>query len=223
MDTVTLPMAPTRLSGDPEGISAASQICTVFYAYERTPLSHRQRSLRVGCSRRAPEPVQAGRDGLTLWLQRCIGLVSAPAAIMQALSASALGVGLIIGTALHGQSRRPTGRARLRRRAARSPGQPRDLLHHEPVHAGRDQFADRVNVQLVLIDGPELANLMIDHNCGMVAEHTFTLKHVERTSSTMNERLTSAHPVSRCARRGVWILGFASDLRFNGSQVRAAP
>jgi restriction system protein len=41
------------------------------------------------------------------------------------------------------------------------------------------QFADRVNVQLVLIDGPELASLMIEHNCGVTAEHTFTLKHVD--------------------------------------------
>ncbi len=41
------------------------------------------------------------------------------------------------------------------------------------------QFADRVNVQLVLIDGPELASLMIEHNCGVIAEHTFTLKHVD--------------------------------------------
>ena len=41
------------------------------------------------------------------------------------------------------------------------------------------QFADRVNVQLVLIDGPELASLMIEHNCGVIAEHTFTLKHLD--------------------------------------------
>jgi restriction system protein len=40
-------------------------------------------------------------------------------------------------------------------------------------------FADRVNLRLVLIDGPELASLMIEHNCGVVAEHTFTLKHVD--------------------------------------------
>lgn len=40
-------------------------------------------------------------------------------------------------------------------------------------------FADRVNVRLVLIDGPELANLMIEHNCGVTAEQTFTLKHVD--------------------------------------------
>jgi len=40
-------------------------------------------------------------------------------------------------------------------------------------------FADRVNVRLVLIDGPELANLMIEHNCGVIAEHTFILEHVD--------------------------------------------
>jgi len=41
------------------------------------------------------------------------------------------------------------------------------------------QFADRVNVQLVLIDGPELARLMVEHDCGVIAEHTFTLKHID--------------------------------------------
>jgi restriction system protein len=40
-------------------------------------------------------------------------------------------------------------------------------------------FAERVNVRLVLIDGPQLASLMIEHNCGVVAEDTFTLKHVD--------------------------------------------
>jgi restriction system protein len=40
-------------------------------------------------------------------------------------------------------------------------------------------YADRVNARLVLIDGPELANLMIEHNCGVVVEETFTLKQVD--------------------------------------------
>jgi restriction system protein len=46
------------------------------------------------------------------------------------------------------------------------------------------QFADRVNVQLVLIDGPELASLMIEHDCGVIAEHTFTLKHLDENFFT---------------------------------------
>jgi restriction system protein len=41
------------------------------------------------------------------------------------------------------------------------------------------EFADRVNVRLVLTDGPELANLMIEHKCGVVTEQTFTLKGVD--------------------------------------------
>ena len=49
----------------------------------------------------------------------------------------------------------------------------------EPVHPEARDFADRVNVQLVLIDGPELASLMIEHDCGVIAEHTFTLKHLD--------------------------------------------
>jgi restriction system protein len=40
-------------------------------------------------------------------------------------------------------------------------------------------FADRVNLRLVLIDGPQLASLMIEHNCGVVADHSFTLKHLD--------------------------------------------
>lgn len=40
-------------------------------------------------------------------------------------------------------------------------------------------YADRVNARLVLIDGPELANLMIEHTCGVVVEETFTLKQVD--------------------------------------------
>lgn len=41
------------------------------------------------------------------------------------------------------------------------------------------EYADRVNARLVLIDGPELAKLMIEHNCGVVAGETFTLKQVD--------------------------------------------
>jgi restriction system protein len=40
-------------------------------------------------------------------------------------------------------------------------------------------YAERVNARLILIDGPELANLMIEHNCGVVVEETFTLKQVD--------------------------------------------
>lgn len=40
-------------------------------------------------------------------------------------------------------------------------------------------YAERVNARLVLIDGPELANLMIEHNRGVVVEETFTLKQVD--------------------------------------------
>jgi restriction system protein len=40
-------------------------------------------------------------------------------------------------------------------------------------------YAERVNARLILIDGPEFANLMIEHNCGVVEEQTFTLKQVD--------------------------------------------
>jgi restriction system protein len=40
-------------------------------------------------------------------------------------------------------------------------------------------FAERVNVRLILIDGPELATLMIDHNCGVITQQTFTLKQLD--------------------------------------------
>ncbi len=39
--------------------------------------------------------------------------------------------------------------------------------------------AERVNVRLVLIDGPELAALMIEHDCGVIVEESFVLKQVD--------------------------------------------
>ncbi len=40
-------------------------------------------------------------------------------------------------------------------------------------------YADRVNARLVLIDGPELAALMIEHGCGVIIEESFVLKQVD--------------------------------------------
>jgi len=40
-------------------------------------------------------------------------------------------------------------------------------------------YADRVNARLVLIDGPELAALMIENDCGVISEETYTLKQVD--------------------------------------------
>jgi restriction system protein len=40
-------------------------------------------------------------------------------------------------------------------------------------------YAERVNARLVLIDGPELARLMVEHNCGVRVEESFVLKEVD--------------------------------------------
>jgi restriction system protein len=40
-------------------------------------------------------------------------------------------------------------------------------------------YADRVNARLILIDGPELAALMIEHDCGVIVEESFVLKQVD--------------------------------------------
>ena len=40
-------------------------------------------------------------------------------------------------------------------------------------------YADRVNARVILIDGPELAALMIEHDCGVVVEEAFVLKQVD--------------------------------------------
>jgi len=40
-------------------------------------------------------------------------------------------------------------------------------------------YAERVNARLVLIDGPELAALMIEHDCGVIVEESFVLKQVD--------------------------------------------
>jgi restriction endonuclease Mrr len=41
--------------------------------------------------------------------------------------------------------------------------------------AARD-YGERGNVRVILIDGAELARLMIEHGCGFVMEATYTLK-----------------------------------------------
>ena len=40
-------------------------------------------------------------------------------------------------------------------------------------------YAERINARLILIDGPELATLMIKHGCGVVTEETYTLKQID--------------------------------------------
>jgi restriction system protein len=40
-------------------------------------------------------------------------------------------------------------------------------------------YAERVNARLVLIDGPELAALMIENDCGVIVEESFVLKRVD--------------------------------------------
>lgn len=40
-------------------------------------------------------------------------------------------------------------------------------------------YAERVNARLILVDGPELATLMIKHDCGVVTEETYTLKQID--------------------------------------------
>lgn len=40
-------------------------------------------------------------------------------------------------------------------------------------------YAERVNARIILIDGADLANLMIKHDCGVVTEETYTLKRVD--------------------------------------------
>jgi hypothetical protein len=44
---------------------------------------------------------------------------------------------------------------------------------------GYSHSAERVNARLVLIDGPELAALMIEHDCGVIVEESFVLKQVD--------------------------------------------
>jgi restriction system protein len=45
--------------------------------------------------------------------------------------------------------------------------------------ANARDYADRVNARLVLIDGLELAALMIEHDCGVIVEESFVLKQVD--------------------------------------------
>jgi restriction system protein len=41
------------------------------------------------------------------------------------------------------------------------------------------EYVDRIEKKIVLIDGPQLAQLMIDHNVGVTTQNTYVLKRVD--------------------------------------------
>ena len=47
---------------------------------------------------------------------------------------------------------------------------------------GARQFAESVAMQLVLIDGAELARLMVEYNIGVSVKETFDLKQIDEVS-----------------------------------------
>jgi restriction system protein len=59
------------------------------------------------------------------------------------------------------------------RRAARSSSRP------PRFGADARDYSGQVNARLVLIDGPELAAPMIEHDCGIIVEESFVLKQVD--------------------------------------------
>jgi restriction system protein len=78
-------------------------------------------------------------------------------------------------------------------------------------------YAERVNARFVLIDGPELAALMIEHDCGVIVEKSFVLKQVDgnffeeaqKTLCVQNTPRTSATVAHLGLRHGVHPLGSA--------------
>ena len=60
--------------------------------------------------------------------------------------------------------------------------------------ADAPDYADRVNARVVLIDGPELAALMIEHDCGVITEETYTLKPSSRSTKTSLRSITRGNP-----------------------------
>jgi hypothetical protein len=71
---------------------------------------------------------------------------------------------------------RGAGRGVRGRRRSRNDSAPARITRFS---AEAKDYAERVNARLILIDGPEFVNLMIEHNCGVVEEQTFTLKQVD--------------------------------------------
>ena len=41
------------------------------------------------------------------------------------------------------------------------------------------EYVDRIEKKIVLIDGEQLAQLMIDHNVGVTVQNTYVLKRVD--------------------------------------------
>src|SRR5512132_2671478 len=63
--------------------------------------------------------------------------------------------------------------------AAWRPGVPGIFISTSSFSADARIYAERVNARIVLIDGPELAQVMVQHNCGVRVEDTFVLKEVD--------------------------------------------
>jgi restriction system protein len=53
------------------------------------------------------------------------------------------------------------------------------VYHDKPVQFGRLQYAKKVNARVILIDGPTLASLLVDHNIGAQDAETFVLKRID--------------------------------------------
>ena len=78
---------------------------------------------------------------------------------------------------------------RSQRRASRYPGicgcatwcasRPRRLHHDQSLQSDAYNYAEKVAARLILIDGPTLASLLVEHNIGAQNSETFVLKRVD--------------------------------------------
>ena len=80
----------------------------------------------------------------------------------------------------------PTSRPSSERSTAPRPAAGSSSPH--PVSPQAVDYADRVNARLVLIDGPELAALMIEHDCGVSSKSPSCSNRWMRTSSKSHSR-----------------------------------
>ena len=53
--------------------------------------------------------------------------------------------------------------------------------------ADAEQYAERIDTRIILIDGTELAKLMIAHGMGVTPAAVFELKRVDSDSSRRND------------------------------------
>ena len=78
-----------------------------------------------------------------------------------------------------GEDHRPTGHPAVCRGAARAAGRKGVFITTSSFSADARQYAERIDTRIILIDGTELARLMIAHGVGVTPVAVYELKRVD--------------------------------------------